>query len=114
VFADIATPQFPARGVIDPQDPNDLALFVHFKDDTVRLMENLPQSPGPERRLRQQRAATRALFQRKERIQQAVPPPFGPEGVALLAADIFDEVFGVGERSFRNVNSKGQALLRAG
>jgi hypothetical protein len=84
VLADIATPQFPARGVIDPQDPNDLAPFVHFKDDTVRLMENLPQSPGPERRLGQQRAATRALFQRKERIQQAVPPPFGPEGVIAI------------------------------
>ena len=40
--------------MIDPQDTNYLALFVQVKYDTVRLIENLPQSPGPQRRLDQQ------------------------------------------------------------
>ena len=65
----IALPQFPARAMVDTQDTNYLTLFVQVKYDTVRLVENLPQSPGSQRRLDHQGAAARLLFQREERIQ---------------------------------------------
>ncbi len=65
----IALTQLPARGVVDSQNTNYLALFVQLKYDAVRLVENLPQSPGSHRRLDQQRAAARPLFQREKRIQ---------------------------------------------
>jgi hypothetical protein len=65
----IALPQCPARAMVDPQDTNYLALFVQVKYDTVRMVENLPQSPGSQCRLDNQRAAARRLFQREKRIQ---------------------------------------------
>jgi len=100
--------------VIDPQDANYFALFVHIKYDTVRLVENLPQSPGSQRRLDHQRAAARLPFQRKECIQQTVPPPFGSYSVVLLKTDILDKILGIGERRVRNINAKSQASPRVG
>jgi hypothetical protein len=37
--------------MVDPQATNYFALFIQVKYDTVRLVENLPQSPGSQRRL---------------------------------------------------------------
>jgi hypothetical protein len=37
--------------MVDPQDTHYLALFVQVKYDAVRLVDNLPQSPGSQRRL---------------------------------------------------------------
>jgi hypothetical protein len=37
--------------MVYPQDANYLALFVYVKYDAVRLVEDLPQFPGTQRRL---------------------------------------------------------------